>query len=451
MAFDVIMPQMGESIAEATVLKWHRKVGEAIGKDETLYEISTDKVDAEIPSPIAGTLLEILVDVNITVPVGSVVARLGDASELGKAGGAPMAAAPAAAGPEARLAAPVHPMADEDDNSMEGRLRTKSSPLVREMARQHGVDLALVSGSGQNGRVTKEDMEAFLAKRGPAQAQAPAAPVRGEMPTMAPAHDPSAPTLGAVPGLAVPPAPHVPAFASGERVKVEPMSRMRKIIADNMVKSKLHTSPHVYTIFEIDMSNTARLRAKHRKAFEESYGTKLSFMPFIMKAVIKGLQAFPIVNSSVDGDNIVYKQDINLGIAVSLDWGLIVPVVKNADSLNLGGLARSLNDLAERARAKKLSPDEISGGTFTITNPGVFGDIFALPIINQPQVAIQAVGTIAKRPVVVTDDLGNDAIAIRQIMYSGLSFDHRVVDGAVGDQFMTVVKKELETGTFGLE
>jgi 2-oxoglutarate dehydrogenase E2 component (dihydrolipoamide succinyltransferase) len=271
------------------------------------------------------------------------------------------------------------------------------------------------------------------------------------MPTMAPAHDPSAPTLGAVPGLAVPPAPHVPAFASGERVKVEPMSRMRKIIADNMVKSKLHTSPHVYTIFEIDMSNTARLRAKHRKAFEESYGTKLSFMPFIMKAVIKGLQAFPIVNSSVDGDNIVYKQDINLGIAVSLDWGLIVPVVKNADSLNLGGLARSLNDLAERARAKKLSPDEISGGTFTITNPGVFGDIFALPIINQPQVAIQAVGTIAKRPVVVTDDLGNDAIAIRQIMYSGLSFDHRVVDGAVGDQFMTVVKKELETGTFGLE
>lgn len=450
MAFDVIMPQMGESIAEATVLKWHRKVGEAIGKDETLYEISTDKVDAEIPSPIAGTLLEILVDVNITVPVGSVVARLGDASELGKGGGA---AAPASAPPpaEARLAAPVHPMADEDDNSLEGRLRTKSSPLVREMAKQHGVDLALVPGSGQNGRVTKEDMEAYLAKRGPAQAPASAAPVRGEMPTMAPAHDPSAPTLGAVPGLAVPPAPHVPAFASGERVKVEPMSRMRKIIADNMVKSKLHTSPHVYTIFEIDMSNVARLRAKHRKAFEETYGTKLSFMPFIMKAVIKGLQAFPIVNSSVDGDNIVYKQDINLGIAVSLDWGLIVPVVKNADSLNLGGLARSLNDLAERARAKKLSPDEIGGGTFTITNPGVFGDIFALPIINQPQVAIQAIGTIAKRAVVVTDENGSDAIAIRQIMYSGLSFDHRVVDGAVGDQFMTVVKKELETGTFGLE
>jgi 2-oxoglutarate dehydrogenase E2 component (dihydrolipoamide succinyltransferase) len=442
MAFDVIMPQMGESIAEATILKWHRKVGEAIGKDETLYEISTDKVDAEIPSPIAGTLLEILVDVNITVPVGSVVARLGDASELGKGGGG--AAEPAAPAVEAKLAAPVHPMATEETNSLEERLRTLSSPLVREMAKQHGVDLAKVTGTGQNGRVTKEDMEAFLAKRG-------SAPVSGEMPRMPAAHDPSAPTLGVVPGLAVPPAPQVPAFAAGERVKIEPMSRMRKIIADNMVKSKLHTSPHVYTIFEIDMSNVARLRAKHRKAFEETYGTKLSFMPFIMKAVIKGLQAFPIVNSSVDGDNIVYKQDINLGIAVSLDWGLIVPVIKNADSLNLGGLARSLNDLAERARSKKLQPDEISGGTFTITNPGVFGDIFALPIINQPQVAIQAIGTIAKRPVVVTDDLGNDAIAIRQIMYSGLSFDHRVIDGAVGDQFMSVVKNELEKGTFGLE
>ncbi|MBK8726504.1 MAG: 2-oxo acid dehydrogenase subunit E2 [Holophagaceae bacterium] len=454
MSFDVVMPQMGESIAEATVLKWHRKVGETIGKDETLYEISTDKVDAEIPSPLAGTLLEILVDVNITVPVGTVVARLGDASELGKGGASaptpasvPASVPAAAPATEARLAAPVHPMADEDDNSLEGRLRTKSSPLVREMAKQHGVDLALVPGSGQNGRVTKEDMEAFLAKGGAASAP----PVSGAMPRMAPAHDPSAPTMGVVPGLAVPPVPHVPAFAAGERVKVEPMSRMRKIIADNMVNSKLRTSPHVYTIFEIDMSNTARLRAKHRQAFEETYGTKLSFMPFIMKAVIKGLQAFPIVNSSVDGDNIVYKQDINLGIAVSLDWGLIVPVVKSADSLNLGGLARSLNDLATRARNKKLSPDEISGGTFTITNPGVFGDIFALPIINQPQVAIQAIGTIAKRPVVVTDENGSDAIAIRQIMYSGLSFDHRVVDGAVGDQFMTVVKKELETGTFGLE
>ncbi|MBL0313988.1 MAG: 2-oxo acid dehydrogenase subunit E2 [Holophagaceae bacterium] len=454
MAIDVVMPQMGESIAEATILKWHRKVGEQIGKDETLYEISTDKVDAEIPSPIQGTLLEILVDVNITVPVGSVVARLGDASELG-AGGSGSGVAAAAAAPSvssAPIAAPLHPMsADDDDNSLENRLRTKSSPLVREMAKQHGIDLSQVPGTGQLGRVTKEDMDAFLAKGGAASPAAGSAPISGEMPRMAAAHDPSAPTMGAVPGLAVPPTPHVPAFSTGERVKIEPMSRMRKLIADNMVNSKLRVSPHVYTVFEIDMSNAARLRAKHRKAFEESYGTKLSFMPFIMKAVIKGLQSFPVVNASVDGDNIIYKQDINLGIAVSLDWGLIVPVVKHADSLNLGGLARSLNDLAERARTKKLIPDEISGGTFTITNPGVFGDIFGLPIINQPQVAIQSIGGIVKRPVVVTDENGNDAIAIRQMMYSGLSFDHRIVDGAVADQFMSVVKKELETGTFGLE
>ncbi len=453
MAFDVVMPQMGESIAEATILKWHRKVGETIGKDETLYEISTDKVDAEIPSPIAGTVLEILVDVNITVPVGSVVARLGDASEIGKGTVAAATSTPESAPPgDAKIAAPVHPMSTEDDdNSLEGRLRTKSSPLVREMAKQHGVDLSKVSGTGQQGRVTKEDIEAFISKRGTAPATAVAAPTSGDMPRMAATHDPSAPTLGAVPGLAVPPTPHVPAFSAGERVKIEPMSRMRKLIADNMVNSKLRVSPHVYTVFEMDMSNVARLRAKHRKAFEDSYGTKLSFMPFIMKAVIKGLQAFPVVNASVDGDNIVYKQDINLGIAVSLDWGLIVPVIKHADSLNLGGLARSLNDLADRARSKKLVPDEISGGTFTITNPGVFGDIFGLPIINQPQVAIQSIGGIVKRPVVVTDENGSDAIAIRQMMYSGLSFDHRIVDGAVADQFMSVVKKELETGAFGLE
>lgn len=454
MAFDVVMPQMGESIAEATILKWHRKVGEQIGKDETLYEISTDKVDAEIPSPIQGTLLEILVDVNITVPVGSVVARLGDASELGHGGPAKDAVtASAPASPAVTpLVAPIHPIStDDDDNSLESRLRTKSSPLVREMAKQHGVDLSQVHGTGQQGRVTKEDMDAFLARGGAASSAAASAPTSGEMPRMAATHDPSAPTMGAVPGLSVPPAPHVPAFSAGERVKVEPMSRMRKLIADNMVNSKLRVSPHVYTVFEMDMSNVARLRAKHRKAFEESYGTKLSFMPFIMKAVIKGLQSFPVVNASVDGDNIIYRQDINLGIAVSLDWGLIVPVIKHADSLNMGGLARSLNDLAERARTKKLIPDEISGGTFTITNPGVFGDIFGLPIINQPQVAIQSIGGIVKRPVVVTDENGSDAIAIRQMMYSGLSFDHRIVDGAVADQFMSVIKKELETGAFGLE
>ncbi|WP_257303511.1 dihydrolipoamide acetyltransferase family protein [Geothrix campi] len=444
MAFDVVMPQMGESIAEATVLKWHKKAGDMIAKDETLYEISTDKVDAEIPAPAAGTLLEILVEVNATVPVGTVVARIGDASEKPTGAAAPTVTAPAAA--QAPVAAPPAPLAEEDDNSLEGRLRTKSSPLVREMAKQHGIDLAKVQGTGQAGRVTKEDLEAYLAK-GPATSAAPAPSIAPALPAV---HDPSAPTMGLTPGMAVAPAPAMPAFAAGERVKVEPMTRMRKIIADNMVASR-RTSAHVYTVFEIDMTHVAQLRNKHKKAFEAQFGTKLSFMPFVMMAACKALRAYPIVNASVDGDNIVYKQDINLGIAVSLDWGLIVPVVKNADMMNLGGLARSLNDLAERARSKQLKPDEISAGTFTITNPGVYGDTFGLPVINQPQVAIQGVGAIVKRPVVITGPDGTDFIAIRQVMFSSLGFDHRIIDGAMGDLFMAFVKKELENSTFGLE
>ncbi|NWJ39893.1 MAG: 2-oxo acid dehydrogenase subunit E2 [Geothrix sp.] len=440
MAFDVVMPQMGESIAEATVLKWHKQVGEAIAKDDTLYEISTDKVDAEIPAPAAGTLLEILVDVNVTVPVGTVVARIGDASE--KPAGAP-ALLPPATPVEQVAAAAIIQAPLEDENSLEGRLKAKSSPLVREMAKQHGVDLAKVQGTGQAGRVTKEDLEAFLAK-------SPAAPAPSIAPALPAVHDPSAPTMGITPALAVPPTPVAPAFAPGERVKVEPMSRMRKIIADGMVASK-RTSAHVYTVFEIDMTHVAQLRNKHKQAFGSQFGTKLSFMPFVMMAACKALRAYPVANASVDGDNIVYKQDINLGIAVSLDWGLIVPVVKNADMMNLGGLARSLNDLAERARTKQLKPDEISGGTFTITNPGVYGDTFGLPIINQPQVAIQGVGAIVKRPVVITGPDGTDFIAIRQMMFSSLGFDHRIIDGATGDLFMAFVKKELETSTFGLE
>jgi len=444
MAFDVVMPQMGESIAEATVLKWHKQVGEVIAKDDTLYEISTDKVDAEIPAPAAGTLIEILVEVNATVPVGTVVARIGDASE--KPAGAPSQAVTASqASPSTPEAAPAAARALDDDNSLEARLKSKSSPLVREMAKQHGVDLSRVQGSGQAGRVTKEDLEAFLAK-GPVPTPAPASIA----PSLPAVHDPSAPTMGLTPALAVPPAPALPAFAAGERVKVEPMSRMRKIIADGMVASK-RTSAHVYTVFEIDMTHVAQLRNKHKKAFEAQFGTKLSFMPFIMMAACKALRAYPVANASVDGDNIVYKQDINMGIAVSLDWGLIVPVVKNADMMNLGGLARSMNDLAERARSKQLKPDEISGGTFTITNPGVYGDVFGLPIINQPQVAIQGVGAIVKRPVVITGPDGTDFIAIRQMMFSSLGFDHRIIDGATGDLFMAFVKKELETSTFGLE
>jgi len=444
MAFDVVMPQMGESIAEATVLKWHKQVGDLIAKDDTLYEISTDKVDAEIPAPAAGTLLEILVDVNLTVPVGTVVARIGDASEKPSGAGAPSAASVPAPLAPAAAESPA-PLADEDDNSLEGRLRTKSSPLVREMAKQHGVDLARVQGTGQAGRVTKEDLEAHLAK---APVATPA--LASIAPTLPAVHDPSAPTLGLTPALAVPPAPALPAFAAGERVKVEPMSRMRKIIAEGMVASR-RTSAHVYTVFEIDMTHVAQLRNKHKQAFESQFGTKLSFMPFVMMAACKALRAYPVANASVDGDSIVYKQDINLGVAVSLDWGLIVPVVKNADMMNLGGLARSLNDLAERARSKQLKPDEISGGTFTITNPGVYGDTFGLPIINQPQVAIQGVGAIVKRPVVITGPDGTDFIAIRQMMFSSLGFDHRIIDGAIGDLFMAFVKRELETSTFGLE
>jgi 2-oxoglutarate dehydrogenase E2 component (dihydrolipoamide succinyltransferase) len=447
MAFDVVMPQMGESIAEATVLKWHKQVGEVIAKDDTLYEISTDKVDAEIPAPAAGTLIEILVEVNATVPVGTVVARIGDAAEKPSGATGPAATAPvaAAAAVAPAAAASVAPLVMEDDNSLEGRLKTKSSPLVREMAKQHGIDLAKVRGSGQGGRVTKEDLEAYLANGA----------VMGTShdsiaPVLPAVHDPSAPTMGLTPALAMAPAPPAPVFAPGERVKVEPMSRMRKIIADNMVASR-RTSAHVYTVFEIDMTRVAQLRNKHKKAFEEQSGAKLSFMPFIMMAACKALRAYPIANASVDGDNVIYKQDINLGIAVSLDWGLIVPVVKNADMMNLAGLARSLNDLAGRARAKQLKPDEISGGTFTITNPGVYGDTFGLPIINQPQVAIQGVGAIVKRPVVITGPDGTDFIAIRQMMFSSLGFDHRIIDGATGDLFMAFVKKELETSTFGLE
>jgi len=442
MAFDVIMPQMGESIAEATVLKWHKQAGDAIVKDETLYEISTDKVDAEIPAPATGTLLEILVDVNLTVPVGTVVARIGDASE--KRAGAPAPPLTPAVAPTATAAAPAQ-AGIEEANSLEERLRTKSSPLVREMARQHGIDLTRLQGTGQAGRVTREDLEAHLASQ-TAAAPAPA----GIAPVLPAVHDPSAPTLGIMPALAVPPAPALPAFAPGERVKVEPMSRMRKIIADGMVASR-RTSAHVYTVFEIDMTRVSQLRNKHKQAFEAQFGTKLRYLPFVMMAACKALRAYPVANASVDGDNIVYKQDINLGIAVSLDWGLIVPVVRNADMMNLGGLARSLNDLAERARTKQLKPDEISGGTFTITNPGVYGDTFGLPIINQPQVAIQGVGAIVKRPVVITGPDGTDFIAIRQMMFSSLGFDHRIIDGATGDLFMAFVKKELENSSFGLE
>jgi pyruvate dehydrogenase E2 component (dihydrolipoamide acetyltransferase) len=425
MAFDIVMPQMGESIAEATILKWHHRPGEAVGKDETLYEISTDKVDAEIPSPVAGTLLEILVPENATVPVGTLVARIGSNEE--RSPDSPADRTEPAAVPRADpVAKPVHPMATAAENSLEGRLATKSSPLVRRMAETHGIDLRSVQGTGQLGRVTKEDMEAHLAKTA---AGAPSTSVASH------------------PG---PVTPASLAFPAGERVKIEPMSRMRRLISENMLASK-RTSAHVYTVFEIDMTRVSALRQKHRSAFEAAYGTKLSYLPFIMAAVVKALRAYPVVNASVDGESIVYHQDVNLGVAVSLEWGLLVPVIRNADQLNLGGLATGLNDLAVRARNKQLKPEEIQGGTFTITNPGVYGDLFGLPIINQPQVAIQGIGAITKRPVVVTAPDGSDAIAIRQMMFSSLTFDHRIIDGAIADQFMAQVKQDLEHSTFGLE
>ena len=423
MAFDVVMPQMGESITEATILKWHRKVGEAIGKDETLYEISTDKVDAEIPAPIKGTVLEILVEANATVPVGTVVARIGEADEKPAGASAPAPAPAPAKAQEAPAQAAAKPAGD----SLEERLMTRSSPLVRRMAEEQGIDLATVKGSGLMGRVTKEDMEAHLAGR------RAAAPARPAAPAPAPA-----------------PAPAQPASAPGDRVRVEPMSRMRRLISENMSHSK-HTSAHVYTVFEMDMSNVSRLRNRHRREFEQAYDTKLSFMPFTLMAVAKALRAFPVVNASLDGDNIIYKLDINMGVAVALDWGLIVPVIKNADQLNLAGLARAVADLAGRARSKQLKPEEIQDGTFTITNPGSFGETFGLPVINQPQVAIMGMGAVKKRPVVLTDADGQDVIAIRETMFSGLSFDHRLVDGATADQFMAAVKRDLETSSFGLE
>lgn len=425
MAFDIVMPQMGESITEATILKWHRAVGEPIGKDETLYEISTDKVDAEIPSPTGGMLLEILVPVNTTVPVGTVVARLGSAGE------SPSPAPPAQTAEAAPVVATQVASAAVAEESLEARLATKSSPLVRRMAEAHGIDLRNIPGTGHLGRVTKEDMETHLALRNAPRPSTPSQPAAGPVTGSASALAPSTPS-------------------SGERIRIEPMSRMRKLISDNMVVSK-RTSPHVYTVFEIDMTRVANLRSAHKKAFEAAHGTRLSYLPFVMAAVAKALRAFPVVNASVDGDTILYKQDIQLGVAVSLDWGLIVPVVRNADQLNLGGLARNLNDLAERARGKQLKPEEIQGGTFTITNPGVYGDVFGLPIINQPQVAILGMGAITKRPMVITAPDGTDAIAIRQMMFSSLTFDHRIIDGAIADQFMALVKKELETATFGLE
>ncbi|HNB70487.1 MAG TPA: dihydrolipoamide acetyltransferase family protein [Acidobacteriota bacterium] len=463
MSTDVVMPQMGESIAEGTIVKWIKKIGDTVERDEPIFEISTDKVDAEIPSPVAGVLLEILVTEGQTVPINTVVARLGDASEVGAAAPAaapapePVVAAepapvvveapPAPVVAEAPPAPVVEPVEEEEDEaSAEEQRKVKSSPLVRKIAREHGVDLTQVTGTGLGGRVSKEDILAFVESRKAPVAAPPApAPVVVAPPPVVVAPPPPV-VVAPPPPVVVAPPPAAPAvvstptaYGASDRVEIVPMSPMRKKIAEHMIHSR-RTSAHVQSFFEVDMTNVVKLRERNKDKFEQRNGTKLTMTTFIVKAAVEGLKAFPIMNSSVDGDYIIYKKDINIGVAVALDWGLIVPVIKHAEEKNLLGIARTLNDLANRARNKQLKPDEVAGGTFTITNPGIYGSLMGAPIINQPQVAIMGVGAINKRPVVVNDD----AIVIRSMAYFSISFDHRVIDGAVADQFMAHVKKTLE-------
>jgi 2-oxoglutarate dehydrogenase E2 component (dihydrolipoamide succinyltransferase) len=439
---------MGESIFEGTITKWLKKPGDKVERDEPLFEISTDKVDAEIPSPAAGVLKEIKFGEGQTVPIQTVVGTIDAAGSPAAAqvpaaakvesstppvakapASAPAAPKPVAPAPAAPVAAAPSPAA-----SSSGGERIHSSPLVRRMAKEHGIDLSAVVGTGAGGRISKQDIEAIIASGG-VQA-GPAAPPPAAAPrTVAPPPPPAASGAQA----------HVSLETAVPREKlyfgnyeVQPMSVMRQRIAEHMVMSK-HVSPHVYSVDEIDMTKVAALRAKSKDEFEKRYETKLTFMPFFVKAAVAGLRAFPTMNASLDGTNVVIHKDINIGIAVALDWGLIVPVIKNADEKNILGIQRTMNDLAERARSKKLKPEEVQEGTFSITNPGVFGGLFGLPVISQPNVGILGLGAIEKRPVVV-----EDAIAIRSMCYVTLSYDHRVVDGAIAHQFLHKVKETLE-------
>ncbi len=432
---EVIMPQMGESIFEGTLTRWLKKVGDHVNRDEPLFEISTDKVDAEIPAPAAGTLTEIKVQPGTTVQVNTVVGVIGGAAAAAQPA-APVAAVPQKpAAPAQPVPAPPAPAPQPVAVSEEERVR--SSPLVRKLAQEHGVDLRRVPGTGSGGRITKEDIEAFIAKYpAGAPALAPAQPV-----PPAPAYAAPTTPAAAAPAAAIPATP-ANKFA-GVPGTVEPMSVMRKKIAEHMVTSK-RTSAHVHGVFEVDMTRIVKLREKMKDRFQQATGLKLTFTPFFARAVAHALRVWPIVNASVEGDNIHYKRDINIGIAVALDWGLIVPVVKHADELSFAGVQRTITDLGERARSKRLKPEDVQGGTFTITNPGIFGAKFGMPIISQPQVAIMGVGAITKKPVVVTDKDGNDSIAIHSMMHLSIGYDHRIIDGAVADQFMSVVKSYLE-------
>jgi pyruvate dehydrogenase E2 component (dihydrolipoamide acetyltransferase) len=438
-ATEIIMPQMGESITEGTVSKWLKKVGDSIEKDEAILEISTDKVDAEVPSLVSGTLLEIRHQEGETVEVGTVLALVGVA---GAVASAPPAAtetktveAPKVV-EEIKVEAPKAVAAVSNGNSTVDELRrTKSSPLVRNIAKQHGIEISRIAGSGISGRVTKTDILSFLDT---------GAALRPEDLLVKPITN--APVVSA---SKVAPASVVSSPVVSGTDRIETMSNMRKKISEHMTFSK-QTSAHVTSVYEFDMTNVAKFREANKAEFQSRYGTKLSFMPFIFQAVSNALREFPIVNSQVDGDKIIYKGDVNLGMAVALDWGLIVPVIKKADQLSLSGLAITANDLADRARTKKLSPDEVQGGTFTITNPGVFGGLYGTPIINQPQVAILCVGTIEKRTKVLTTPDGDDYIAIRQMAYFALTYDHRVVDGSDAEKFLSFMKKYLETTAFNM-
>jgi len=419
MPTDVIMPQMGESIFEGTITKWLKKPGDKVQRDEPLFEISTDKVDAEIPAPASGVLQDIKAAEGSTVQVNTVVGTIaGD----GEAAAAPAKSAPAAKKEEApakaqAAPAPAAPVVAQDEESYDD---VRSSPLVRKMAREHGVDLNRVTGTGTGGRITKQDIQAFLDK-GPAP-----------VPAAAPAASAPAPA---------PSRPAPPAAIPGDLV---PMTQMRKIIAQRMIESR-RTSAHVHCMFEVDLTRIVNLRNKHKNSFEQRHGARLTFMPFFVRAAIIALQQYPIVNASLEGDSIRYHKHVNAGIAVALDWGLIVPVLKSADELNFLGLQRGITDLGERSRTKKLMPQDVEGSTFTITNPGQFGAVFGLPIINQPNSAIMGVGGITKQPMVVTDKDGTDSIAIRSVVHLTLGYDHRLIDGAVADQFMALLKKTLET------
>jgi pyruvate dehydrogenase E2 component (dihydrolipoamide acetyltransferase) len=471
MPVHVLMPQMGESITEGTIVRWFKTEGEQVRKDEPLLEISTDKVDAEVPSPASGVLSRIEHGPGETVAVETVIGTIAGEGEAvapapsprpSAAAAAPAAARAAAAPPDElfeleeeprsdepvvhiEVAAPPRPAHAGEASGEAEALRKRSSPLVRRIAAEHGIDLARIEGTGISGRVTKADIEAYM-ERGKAAAAPPAparrAPTEPPEATKAPAGGPQSAPPPPPPG----PSPSRP--FEGDELR-EQLSVMRQRIAEHMVASK-RTSPHVYTLFEVDVTRVLALRNRHKDEFERQHGIKLTVTPFFLKAAVESLKAFPVVNASLDGSEIVFHRHINLGVAVAVPSGLIVPVVKHAEELSIIGLQRAVTDVATRARSKRLMPEEVHGATFSVTNPGQFGGLVGLPIINQPNVAILSIGNVQRRPLVVTDDEGGEAIAIRDAVFLTLSFDHRLIDGAIADQFMADLKANLESGRFEL-